>query len=287
MDEGLLDEERKADEREADDENVITKEQLAEENANYKVQDYVSGDWIFELIPGRLYCGPRPTRQIQGYHLTQKLHVTHLVNILPSTTNKTMSGAPSDVWYSVWWKDFAPEKRPVIVRDFKIVEDTVRTMKDPTPFYAKAAREIIAPMMRANPDGVFYIHNQSGHEEEAILAMLVWNLVDGASFPDDLDAWFETKNRRRMLDDPLQREQLVASMDMTSSGGGGATTTTQSKAGNISGFLTRTPREKKLKTTHFVYFFSTNTAKSPGDHQGFVMGKCSMFNTNVLASIHN
>lgn len=222
-----------------------TKEEDAEAKAKKKVLDYVSGAWIFELIPNRLYCGPRPTRQIEGYYLTQTLHVTHLVNILPATTNKTMSGAPSDVWYKEWWCEFAHEKRPTIVRDFKIPEDVVRTMKDPTPLYAQAAREIVAPLMRANPDGVFYIHNQKGYEEEAILALLTWRLVDAASFPTDLDAWFETKNRRRILDDPLQREQLVAAMDVDATSKGAAAT--QSKAGNISGFLTRKPREKKVK----------------------------------------
>lgn len=250
MDEGLADDEYIATRKHERDVDDMTKEQVADDRAKYKVRDYVSGAWIFELIPGRLYCGPRPTQKIEGYHLTHTLHVTHLVNILPATTNKTMSGAPSDVWYETWWKDFAPDKRPVIVRDFKIAEDVVRTMKDPTPYYARAAREIIAPMMRANPSGVYYIHHQKGHEEEAVLAMLVWHLVDRASFPTDLDAWFETKNRRRMLDDPLQRENLVAAMGGTAGGTVTAPTSKPSNAGNITGFLTSTPREKKLKTKH-------------------------------------
>jgi hypothetical protein len=206
----------------------------AESKASKIVQDYVSSAWIFELIPGRLYCGPMPRRMIEGYFLTQKLGVTHFVNIAAP------HDAADDVTrYFKWWDDFET-RRPTMTLAFSIPEKMVLTMTDPTPVYAQAAQDIIVPAMRASPAGVFYIHNRLGYEEEATLAMLVWRMLDKMSFPSDLEAWFEKRNRSRMLDEPEQREQLAGAVARVGEMAAGA-----SAAGGMNRFLTRTPRPAK------------------------------------------
>ncbi len=186
--------------------------------------------WVFELIAGRLYCGPVPRKKLDAHYLTQTLHATHMVDLRGAPTD------PSRFDYTSHWAEFA--EPPEVVRTFKM-PDNLSAIKDPMPLFVGCARDVVLPLLR--DDHVVYVHYNEGYEEEATVALLAWFMYDKGSFPssgdgDALSLWLAEVHYERLLDDPLKRAALVKTIhDMSAS--------SNKSSGSMNRFVTKRPRK--------------------------------------------
>jgi len=195
-----------------------------------KANDHVAA-WTYEVVAGRLYCGPPPRRRLDAYYLTQTLGITHVVNMLHEDNVDD-----EDKHYSRHWARFTHP--PEVVRSLRMpAPDALKSMRNPmaTVLY-DGARDTVVPLLRASVHNVIYVHHQDGHDEEAAVALLAWAQWAPRDFPSaDLNGWLTDHHYEMMLNDPLKRTLLMEAIQKRKSGDGGG-------GGSMERFVTKKPR---------------------------------------------
>jgi hypothetical protein len=198
--------------------------------------------WLFRFGE-RILCGPFLASKDDALHLSEDVGATHVVNIMPHTDRTTKRGGlPSDTWYSCFWDAREGDKDeggsqlpPIIVRDAKLPAPPT----SPTPeWYLDACARVVVPILRADPRAIVYIHNREGFEQEAVLALLVWQTLSGGSdsFPIDVREWIAASNYERLLDDTQKRTELVELLERNKKGA--------SSKGSLANWVVKTKRVK-------------------------------------------
>jgi hypothetical protein len=175
--------------------------------------------WLFHYMPKRLISGPFLAKDIDLFTLCEVHGVTHIVNILPETGEKTAKAKLNkDSWYEYFLTNVhffhSARARPTIMRNITLPTDLKTQNQDKqVKSYIQLARELAACMKEAE-GSVFYVHARTGFDAEAMLCLLTWRLVDPASFPPaPLTNWFAAQHYDRILDDEMERVTLQMALD--------------------------------------------------------------------------
>lgn len=154
--------------------------------------------YLSEALEHRVYFGPFPTAAEEVDHLLRDLAVTHVINLRPTTTETTAKGLPRDSWYTCFWKPNRNGKarfphEPELVRLPLPKRDTKR--RDLVAWYVREASRLATPPAGEPPTHrpVFYVHNETGFDEEAIFAFTLAQLLCGAAPPLDVDDWIRAR----------------------------------------------------------------------------------------------
>lgn len=144
--------------------------------------------YLSEPLSSRVFFGPFPTKQAEMQHLLGACGVTHVVNMKPLDTSTTKTGLPRDSWYRCFWEkedvrtgEALPA--PELMRFPVPKKDTKR--RDLVAWYAKSAQRIAT---EGGPGAIYYVHHESGLQEEALLAFTLCEVLSARSVPD-VDAW--------------------------------------------------------------------------------------------------
>jgi hypothetical protein len=133
-------------------------------------------------------CGPFLTKRADVAYLLNKLGTTHIVNLKPLSDRLTAKGHPADCWYQCYWKSkSAPLPSPVVWRYPLLGLGAKR--REWVLWYTNTALRIAADLRaNPNPNVLVYIHNETGLQEEAILAFTLCHVLEHGIVPD-VDAW--------------------------------------------------------------------------------------------------
>lgn len=154
------------------------------------VADYDDGtltatyEWghVIVLIPDRLYVGPTPVTQTHHKFLAERLRKPHSIGLkLPDLSERRL------------WK----------------TEEAAR-------WYAEYTRKLRKDE-ELEKKSTIYVHFKTGCEEEVIVAVLLWVLLEPAQVPKTVDAWKAWRESNaylwiwdERLDDTLAVVQLAA-----------------------------------------------------------------------------
>jgi len=163
--------------------------------------------WCSELVPGRIVVGPFVMTQLDALYLTDKMRVTHVVNMMPRTDDVTQNGHNKATWNECL---FPEESRITFLRE--PVPLDLATMNDAHKqrFYLSAAQRV-AGHMKENPRGVYYFHKSSGFDEEAFLALVTWATLMPSQCNigvAGVSKWLFDNSYERLLDDELELYQF-------------------------------------------------------------------------------
>lgn len=160
--------------------------------------------YVSELIPDRLYVGPFPKSPDAIRFLDKDLLITHIVNLVPTTEKTTSSGLPSDTYYEQF-ADF--QKTTFTFIRHPLMEDLFnQNDKTQVAKFSECARAIFKAIAQSKPDERFYIHSNTGCDEESLVGLLVWVLL--GEQPENLTEWMAQKEYHRMLDSEEQKRIL-------------------------------------------------------------------------------
>jgi hypothetical protein len=173
--------------------------------------------WLTELLPNRLYVAAFPTKEDALYY-SNILRAGYVINLTEFTNQTTASGKNNkNEWYTAFWRNCETIRmiREPLPADHSTQSDTNRVKT-----YVAIAKRVTA-LMKVNPNTLFVIHNRTGCDDEAIIGLLTWYLVDKASFPreGDLRDWQKQHHCTRLLDDEDQRalfEKCIEEIKSTS-----------------------------------------------------------------------
>lgn len=183
--------------------------------------------WTCEFIPKRLYVGPFIDNKKDAIALAKfgcchgAAPITHIINIVPYTTEVTKSKHNRAYWYdgAFYYNQAAGERfsfAPTLIRDYLLPSPTHFSSlgeKQQLDIYLSLGRRIAAAI-RDNPTHVYYLHNRTGRDEEAIVAFVAWCYFDATSVPTDVHAWLKDKMYEQLLNNQDQRILLAKVMQM-------------------------------------------------------------------------
>jgi hypothetical protein len=173
--------------------------------------------YLSEPLPGRVFFGPFPTSKDEITHLLDTCGVTHIVNLKPVTSETTKTGLPRDSWYQCFWQR-EDEKNPLPTPELMRMPLPKKDSKhrDLIAWYAKTAQRVAT---EAGPSAVYYIHHDTGLQEEALLAFTLCHVLNASAVPD-VDAWIAShpgSNGVLLADD--DRDMLRECIAKLSAGG--------------------------------------------------------------------
>jgi hypothetical protein len=163
--------------------------------------------WVSELIPERLLVGPFPCSKEDIGYLGDTLHVSFVVNIREVTNETTRTGLNKASWYTCF---FGKTKNPISDTRVPLPANVPKmNQKEQIKMYTGMASRI-STLMNEHPGQAFYIHNQTGFDEEAFLAFMVWAMLDKKTVPKDLGGWLVENKYEQLVQDEHQRNALTA-----------------------------------------------------------------------------
>jgi hypothetical protein len=167
-------------------------------------------DWVSELIPGRLLVGPFPKSAFDLAYLAQKQGVRYIVSLKEHSDVKTPKGFNKWNWYECFLSS----------RLFKRESEKPELLSEPLPagfsklnqanqiaHYAAIATKISEAV--AGRPGAIYIHYNTGFEEEAFVAFLVWAKIEKATLPKNIGDWLVAKNYDQLLQDKEESRKMI------------------------------------------------------------------------------
>lgn len=213
-------------------------EQLREDFEHYSMP------WAVELLPDRLSVGPMVRNARDARFLAEWKRVTHFVSMVPEShrTEATQrwqtqererlkkraalekqGGTISDdlkegkpFWDPVqpYANHLAPpnvESDTIMLRCALPEGDeslSCRNTAAHAKWYVTQALRL-SKTLCAHPNAHVYVHNADGKNEEALLAMTMWSIMERASCPggskEELGAWLRDHRHEQMLDSEEQR----------------------------------------------------------------------------------
>lgn len=168
---------------------------------------------------GTLFFGPPPKNKDHLKHLKERLGVKLIINICPTTNQRTGYTAlftPKDKD----WKELAEEKEMLFLNVVKLpfdLSDFVaqgrtkglqqESLAQHYVQYAKMLKEKHVP--KDNPP-TLYIHGVNGNMEEAYISFALWYmLADQKDLPSDLLQWIKDEHYEWLFDDDADKKQLL------------------------------------------------------------------------------
>jgi hypothetical protein len=178
--------------------------------------------WLATIIPGRLYVGPFLNNAQDAHHVYNDLGVTHIVNL---------SNGDKPLWYKCFFGDRGPS---VLRFPLPSGADALSTLKEgkQVAYFRQLAQRVVDSF----PSGegtILYIHNRSGHEEEATLALIVAGILEKrATFDVEQDV-IDLSLKTRLLDNAEQQALVRGALSGATTGGGAR----DPKQGVLDGFF--------------------------------------------------
>jgi len=199
--------------------------------------------YVSEPLPNRVLFGPFPKKQGDVAKLINELGVTHIVNLLPLTDQKTSKGLPADAWYECFWTGEKSKLRaPSLLR--YPVPGIATKQRDWVRWYVDTAQRVAAEMGDA---GCMYVNNESGLAEEATLAFTLCEILQRGAIPS-VDAWItDHPHAQGVLFSPESRALLTECLEQVASKGGDGGGAGGSKQGVLKGWVRMVKRVKLVE----------------------------------------
>jgi hypothetical protein len=164
-------------------------------------QDMPMG-WFCWLIEGKLCIGPPPTDDHKIRFLRDKCKVTHILNLRKWTDETTEKGNNKASTYTWMMKD----EKMKLVRDYRFEEDPYNMNESGMiAYFVSLAKSVKEP----GENEIFFLHYETGREQEAFLGMLLWYLWKPDSFPADYEQWIAHDRNDSIIDDPIIRGDIL------------------------------------------------------------------------------
>lgn len=162
--------------------------------------------WLCTLVKDRLHFGPFINQRDDMSELVAGMAVTHIVNMCPLTeevTEKTKLNKAT--WYTQFLENIGGGEDVELVRlpvppDLSTYNETKQI-----EFYIQTAKHVAE--LCEDPRNTVYIHNKTGFDEEAMVAILAWQMFDPL-FPAQVTEWLKTNLYERVLDDEDKKALL-------------------------------------------------------------------------------
>lgn len=169
-------------------------------------------DWVSELIPGRLLVGPFPKSAFDLAYLAKKRGVRHIVSLKEHSEAKTPKGYNKWDWYSCFLgsKLFEREsEKPALLWEPLPAGFSKLNQAQQITQYIAMATKIVESIGEQQQQGAIYIHYNTGFEEEAFVAFLVWAKLEKATLPQNVGAWLVEKNYDQLLQDKEESRKMI------------------------------------------------------------------------------
>ena len=192
-------------------------EQRQEERKNYD-RDYLFPimAWVTELIPNRLYIGPKPKTEENTGFILKNIGVSIFISLLPYDVN---------LYYTTHFSKIIPpcfsKKAPMPLVIRRHFDETPHKKKGNTKkeqlmnkglFYAEFAKSLLKVINTRRATEAIYIHHTGGYMEEVFIGFALWVLMgEGPPLPKDPIEWIE-KHNERLLDGDSDNKELMAAI---------------------------------------------------------------------------
>ncbi len=162
--------------------------------------------WVCALIPGRLLVGPFPKSEFDLVHLGK----THCVRYLVSIKEDDANDKDKVDWYRCFHNssffDNEHQKPTYVHEPLPHGFSKLNQAQQIKHYLAMADRLVIATN---SGDGCIYIHNETGFEEEAFLAFVLWAKLDKATLPKNVGEWLVAHNFDQLLQEKEESRKMI------------------------------------------------------------------------------
>jgi hypothetical protein len=168
--------------------------------------------WLATIIPGKLYVGPFLNNRNDAEHVWKTLGVTHIVNL---------ASGDKATWYTCFFKTKGNDEEeeeyvgPVVCHfPLPTGADALSTLKEAkqVAYFRQLAQKVVS-FFPSGEGTILYIHNRSGHEEEATLALIVAGILEKrADFDVERDV-ADLSLRTRLLDSAEQQSLVQGALN--------------------------------------------------------------------------
>jgi len=176
----------------------------------------------------QMFLGPMIKGRLDAYHIKVDLGVDVIINMVPHTDEEHWNGQNRASPYMGEYEkegEYIEELKdspPKLYRDAALPLDPLDQQSETRQidFYCLRARKV-ASYLKEHPQEIPYFHYRDGTNEDALLAFLVWYILDKQSCPwENLTAWLisDEIDQKQVLSDDTQIElfgKLVKRIDAT------------------------------------------------------------------------
>lgn len=152
--------------------------------------------WFCWLVPGLLSIGPCP-RDSKDLSFYKDQGITDILNIRPLTDKTTKAGNNKSSPYEWLLKKFDLTMH----RRFRLDKDPYPMKKDCVHIFVSLARKI-----KKEPGKVYFLHYETGLEQEAFLGLLLWKLWSQETFPKNWNDWIANDKNGSLIDDVVIKD---------------------------------------------------------------------------------
>lgn len=158
---------------------------------------------VIELIPGRLYLGPQPSKKsgVRIHHLVMRMGITHLVNCMPTPKmyfwdkpKKTPAPLGASEQYITYLKRRYQQALDVATYSEGV---SFAVKRDEPPKDAKLFKFIsnLATKMKSRPSMRVYVYDGNGAFAAGLVALPLWYFMSSEEVKKKLDPVQEMRSR--------------------------------------------------------------------------------------------